>query len=286
MKTYIISCFLLFTATYGFAQKSVVFKVKYKPSHTYHLIIKTDLDMEMDATGDEASLAEIRKSTKLPMTIAGHNIQNLDMVTENSRNDNSFPFTMTLPVTESVMTLNGQKMDTPHPLDGQTIYGIGSAEGKLHVDSVSGKNGDEKIRSLVTAMINNISSTIQFPDKPMKIGETFLQEMPVALPIPGFSNIKMNIKLVYKLLSVDNDIANFDIDQSMSMDLKTIQNGAEITVSGEGKGTGKLAYSIKNNYMSSMNSNMNFNFNLGMQGITFKAKSAGISSYVAEVKKR
>lgn len=286
MKTYIISFFLLFTVTYGFAQKSVVFKIKYKPSHTYHLSVKTDLNMEMDATGDEASLAEIKKSAKLPMLITGHNIQDLNIVTENSKADQSFPFTMTMPVTESVMTLNGQKIDTPNPLNGKTIYGTGSAEGKIHVDSVSGKNADEKVKSLVTAIINNISSKIQFPDKPMEIGETFTQEMPMALPIPGFSNIQMNIKIVYKLLSVDNDSANFDIDQFMAMDLKTTQNGVEMTIGGQGKGTGKLVYSIKNNYMTSMSSNLNFNVSFVMQGITFKAKAAGNSSYVADVKSR
>ncbi|SDI40392.1 DUF6263 family protein [Mucilaginibacter sp. P19] len=283
MKKYIISCVLLFTIAKSFAQNSAIFKIKYKSLHKYHVKMVTDLKMEMDAVGDEASIAEIKKNTKLPATITGHNGHDLDLVTGKLNSDNSFPFTMTFWGMPSVMNFNGKQIETPDPLKDRIFYGTGSPEGKIHIDSVSGKNTDEKIKSAVTAIINNISNKLQFPDKPMKIGETFTQEIPMAMPVPGFTNMQMNIKLVYKLISVNNDIANFDIDQSMAMDLKTTTNGAEVTISGNGKGSGKLVYSIKQNYMSSMVSNINFNLSMIMEGITFKANASANASYLAVV---
>lgn len=69
----------------------------------------------------------------------------------------------------------------------------------------------------------------------------------------------------------------------MAMDLKTTTNGAEVAISGNGKGSGKLVYSIKQNYMSSMVSNINFNLSMIMEGITFKANASANASYLAVV---
>jgi hypothetical protein len=100
--------------------------------------------------------------------------------------------------------------------------------------------------------MNTIQKQINFPAHPMKIGETFTQDMPMSIPMGG-NNMDLNSQVVYKLVSIADGNAYFDVQQSMNMSIPI--EGASINVNGAG--TGKLVYDIKNNFATDYSTSVN-----------------------------
>src|SRR6185503_15911901 len=85
----------------------------------------------------------------------------------------------------------------------------------------------------------------KFPEKPMKPGDSFTQTMPFNMPMKdGGGDIKVEASVTYKLTSISDGKAYFDMTPSFSMNV-TVK---KISVDMSGTGTGKMVYSIKDNF--------------------------------------
>ena len=77
----------------------------------------------------------------------------------------------------------------------------------------------------------------------MKIGKSVSIETPLSIPVAGLT-IDMGITTNYKLLSITNDVADFDVTQVYTMKSKI----TKYTIKATGSGKGKLLYDVLNNY--------------------------------------
>ena len=84
-------------------------------------------------------------------------------------------------------------------------------------------------------MMSLLQKQIKFPDKPLKPGDSFTQAMPMNIPISKDNNLKMDGGVIYKLVSISDGKAYFDIVPNLSM-MFTIKN---TVVNLTGTGTGK-----------------------------------------------
>jgi len=88
----------------------------------------------------------------------------------------------------------------------------------------------------------------------MKPGDSFTQTMPFNMPMKGASgDIKVNASVTYKLTRISDGKAYFDMTPSFSMNF-AIQ---KISVDMSGSGTGKMVYSIKDNFPVSKDGSFN-----------------------------
>ena len=71
------------------------------------------------------------------------------------------------------------------------------------------------------------------------------------------NNMATNAKVVYKLVSIADGNAYFDITQSMDMTIPI--KDQSITL--KGAGTGKLVYNLKDSFPTDFKSNINLGFN-------------------------
>lgn len=167
--------------------------------------------------------------------------------------DGTFPLTMKYKFDDLSAAINGNPIPIPTEKlgAGVSIYGHVGKDGKLKADSIGGKKMADTSEEKVSKMMNAIQKNIKFPDHPMKIGETFTQDMPLAIPVGG-SNMDLDSKVVYKLVSMADGNAIFDVQQSMNMTIPI--SGSSMMVNGTG--TGKLVYSIKNNFATDYSSNL------------------------------
>ena len=203
--------------------------------------------------------------------------------TGSAKPDNFFPIALSYKNIVSTKTLNGNETpDAPNPLLGQTIYGRYSLDGKMQIDSMSGKSMDDQFKNSIKTVIDNLVNQIHFPDKPLSIGETFTQQVPFNLPLGGM-NMQFNIQIIYKLISIDKESAYFDIDESLNFDMSTQKDGKTMQGDGTGKGDGKLVYNIANNFPTSMNTNLNFNFKMQTGALTIIAKAKMTSDNEAKI---
>ena len=74
----------------------------------------------------------------------------------------------------------------------------------------------------------------------------------MSVPVGG-NNMDLNSEVVYKLVSIADGNANFDVQQSMNMSVPIA--GATVNISGDG--TGKMVYSIKDNFATDYNTTIN-----------------------------
>lgn len=260
------------------AQESVLFKIKYLPNNFYESTINTNMNMEMNFLGDSASLKKIKdKGIKLPMIISSVTNMDFSIKTGELKIDKSYDVEILYKDINSKQTVNGtEKEPQANPLKGETIFGNYTSDGKIHVNSMSGGSLNDQVRQQLEEMMENLVNQIKFPDQPMKIGDTFNQEIPFVLPVVG-ENLRATIKIIYKLTKIENDLAYFDLDESMDLNLTKQKDSQTITVNGNGIGNGNLTYNTKKNYASVRNATLIMNYKMLVGAITVTGK-ANISS--------
>jgi hypothetical protein len=254
MKKYLFVSLLILSVSLAKAQDGIMFKIKFLPSHTYLIAtnvsgtITTDLSANKDLAEKLAS-----KGITQPL-VASAQFDNKTTATTGALSaDNNFPITIVKGGAPTInITINGKQIPIPIPPTAAfKFYGHVGADGKLNLDSVGGKKLDDSTAAPIKKMMNGMMGAVNFPDHPIKVGESFIQTVPFNLPMAG-KGMAMNIKVTYKLTSISGDNAYFDITHAidMQLDLKGVN------VSLTGSGSGKMVYDIKNNYPSSSNSDM------------------------------
>ncbi len=250
------------------AQQSVLFNMKYMPNRTYTSTMKMDMNMEMTMTGDSTVMEQMKNSDqKFPMIMQMQTATDLGIKT-GAISANRFPINMTIDVTGSKMKMNGVEQTIPMPADAkQNISGECTLDGKLSFESVTGTKVGDSVKQQLTKVIEMIQNGIIFPDKPMKVGDTFTQDMPVDIPLAGNTS-KMMAKAVYKLIAIENKKAYFDVVFDMDMKLAN-------TMDMKGGGSGKLVYDMVNNFQTTMQETMKVDYSMTLPQMPPSMKMGG-----------
>lgn len=237
------------------------------PKHDYALLMKMNLNVEMNVTGDWAMIKQMKGAGQaFPMVMLMETGTTGDIKTGAINPANKIPFTMTMQTQPSKMTMNGKETPIPMPATNETIFGTYTTDGKMTLDSIAGKKIDDLTKATMIKMIDGMKAAVNFPTTPMKIGDTFTQDTPMDLPIAGMAS-KINSKTTFKLVSIDNNKAYFDLTYDLSMDM----NGSAIAMKMAGGGDGKMVYDIVASYPTAMQSNMNVNYSMTLpQAATMK----------------
>ncbi len=249
---------LLFIAVKASAQKSVLFKMKYLPQHTYNILMNMKGNIKADLSGNQEILEKL-KEQGITMPLAAVISAKTTGTTKTGvlAADNSFPLAMTFQVEQPSMILNGKS--TPIPMQQKpatTIYAHILSDGTIKGDSISGKKGDTTSGKSALKMMNTVQKQIKFPDHPMHVGESFTQDIPFNMPM-NMGTKSVELKTVYTLVSITGGKAYFDMTQTIDMKMNVQQSQLNIT----GAGTGKMVYSIKDNFPISYASSINMNVN-------------------------
>ena len=256
------------------AQKSAQFNFRYLPKHQNKLNMKMDMGMNMDLGGDSAQIAKLKAEGAPANMVMDMNMNAVTtMITGTPKADKNFPFTMTYSDFTTKMKMNGTEMNTPSAnINGKSISGECDAAGNLHVDTV-GLNVDPKINASVMEMMNKMQKQIKFPDKPLAIGESFTQEIPLNMPITGM-NMDLKMKTSYTLTAIKEGKGYFDMVVTMNFGMDADRTGANVNGKGTAKGTGKVVFDIAQHYPVSMISDIDMDLVMSVnpQKINMKMK--------------
>jgi hypothetical protein len=274
MKKLLLLIALLLSFLGSKAQESILFKIKFLPNNLYESTLNTNMNMEMNFFGDSASLKRIKdKGIKLPMMLSSVTNMNFSIKTGSLKSDKDYNIEICYKDINSKQTINGnEKEGQANPLKGETIFGNYTADGKIHVNSMSGGDLNDGVRHQLEEMLDNLINQIKFPTERMKIGDTFNQEIPFVLPVAG-TNLKATIKITYKLTKIEDQLAYFDLDESMDLNLAIEKDSKIITVNGSGIGSGNLIYNVKKNYAPKRNATLTMNYKMLMGTITVTGKA-------------
>jgi len=252
MKKLFIYTLLILTASQLKAQESVTFKMIYLPNHTYNATIDMNVGGKVTISGDE-KITEKLTEQGITQPINLNLLLNMKGLTKTGAADASgnFPLTLSFNIGKIDLSVSGKQIPIPPQANvATTIYGHVGKDGKLKADSLKGSKMADTSEQKITQMMNSVQNKIKFPDHPLKVGDTFEQDIPINLPMA--QNSQSSTKAVYKLVSISGGNAYFDITQTAAIQLNIKQVVLNIT----GSGTGKLVYNLKNSFPTDYNANL------------------------------
>lgn len=225
--------------TFTFAQKELNFKIHYNPETNYYQTVQQTSEMSMKYITSEEILQKLKEKGVQNPTITSSNSK-IEMVLKTGKlsNAKNFPITMEFINTTS----NDGKKSIP---DGTLIYGVGTIDDLPRLDSIDSKNLDENYKKTLLQTLQSTFSQLSFPEKKMKIGDSFSQKTPLTMPIADVS-IKMLITTTYKLLSITNNKANLDVDLIFTLD----SNITKYNIKATGQGKGIIVYDLNTQFIS------------------------------------
>ena len=264
MKKLIYIIFLMFFFKVN-AQDSLVFKMKYLPDHKYKSVFEMHNNIALNLKGSKVEIDKLKaEGIQSPMGIVGETSTEYTIETGATTKSGIFPATIIYESIISKQFLNNKELSLPkNSLSGKKIYAHSNGNDMLSIDSISDNKDNDNLLSSVSTMFKRINKKINFPEKKIKIGESFTQEIPMTLPLIG-NNATTMVKVIYKLIEIKDEQGVFDIVQSANINMNTQQGDVNIT----GNGTGKLIFSIKNKFPVQYETDIILNFTLNLNGTT------------------
>ena len=218
---------------------------------------KTHMQVKYDAT-PEILEALKNKGVQNPTENDDEETVLINLKTGKLGPQNIYPFTM-----EYVKTTG---KDSKEEIPDNTLFYGKDTLGRIPViDSIStpAKNTLNVLSKRI--LLQNVQDLFQKsfePEKRLKVGEQFVREYPVDEDF-GFTKLHMVLTTTYKLVSIANNLATFEIKQVYNLS-STIKDH---TFKGEGEGSGKMVYDIADNYYKDYNVNMSLSMSKDIGGI-------------------
>ncbi len=220
-----------------FAQKSMVLKTYYTPQTIYKQTVTQVNHGTMVYVGKPDFLESLKeKGIENPTISADSTVIEIVMRTGKKQKDETFSV--------EIEYISSLKSDGTSLIpNGTTIYGMAN-NSKMNLDSVYLPDLDESFKKVILQTVQSLFSQFTFPEKNMKVGDAFNQEMPISLPIAN-KTLNMVITSTYKLVNIKDNIAFFDVSQNYTM----VSNIMENPITASGGGIGKFKYTLDYNYI-------------------------------------
>jgi hypothetical protein len=265
------------------AQQGVVFKVKYLPNHTYKIGFKLGVKLNATLAGDQNIIDQLNSNgLTQPVTVNADVTMGGDTKTGAVVSDQSFPLDMNLMVKNISVQANGKDAPIPPKVTETNlkISGHVTPDGQIKLDSAMGKKITDSAQRKMQQMMSVFQKQIKFPEKALKPGDSFTEGAPITnMPVKGNSNMTMDAKVTYKLISIADGKAYFDMSPVFNMEFSIKNTSVNIT----GTGTGKMVYSIKDNFPLSKDGTFDLKIKVTSEKINANATALITTNYTSTI---
>ena len=259
----------------------VIFDNKFQPSLEYTTEMVSTSKNKVNFTDPEEQINNIKSSgIKLPMIIEGSTSMTSTIKTFELEEDSTFKAKMTYDNVKSIQVQNGERTEKESPIAGMQIEGFYNSLNKFKIDTIISDKIDDATRQALTYTIENVQNQINFPDYPLKIGDSFEQEIPMNIPVAGISNVGIVIKTTYELANISGNIATFDFDQDIQLNMDIEQT----TVSATGSGTGTSQFNLSKKFIMKHEADLTIELEMQVEELKVNAEISAISSQNVTIK--
>lgn len=228
--------------------QTVNFKIEYKPNTTYTSTTAQDNKIEI-GYGEEPTIQEM--NSELVSTFVVGALTNGEA-----------PFTMELSMNKDAQgaaQLNGTKI-TGKVKPGQMPV----------IEAVKTPGNEPMMNDMMKGMMEQMMKQSFFQPRQLKIGDTFVQESPIEIPLGGVV-MKMKDVATIKLVKVEGTKAHFTQEHVVTLDMDVEGQNMK----GTGTGTGTMVYDMTNNFVVSNVNDMVMTMGFEAQGQAMEIKSTG-----------
>ena len=148
------------------------------------------------------------------LTGTSHSVVNIETGVDTV--EGRLPVVVRLELSENVRSINGVHLPgaIPDTLDGTVEMNGYYSDHEIHLDSTDATVIQEW-RALTGTVLSSLTKSIEFPDQPMKIGESFSRSEPMDIPL--HLNSEASVVITYTLKDFDDRTAQFSVEAAMSM---------------------------------------------------------------------
>ncbi len=219
--------------------EGLILKVQYQPETKYLVSTIRGTETVITYSGQEIAMNKLKSmNIKNPTVSKVKTKTDAELITTERLKDNRIPVSI---IYKKTMSLDG-KGEIP---EGTIVFGeIKDDRLPLFNAVVSGSLNPDQQKQLLE-IVRNTFDQFKFPEKLLKIGDQFSMDRPVSLPMEG-SVIETVITTTYKLQTINNGMAQFEVSQEYKMNPVMMDN----SFTGKGSGKGQLIYDIVNSLIS------------------------------------
>lgn len=236
---------VLFTVT--LQAQTVNFKTSFKPNTTYTQTTSMTNKVEV-AYGAEPQVQEQNSAMTTVISVG-------------ALANNEMPINM-------VLNMDANQQGAAQ-LNGAKVIGKVSPDSAPVFTTMEAPNLPEQAKGMVMDMITEGVTNGFLPPRQVKVGETFVQEVPMNIPIGVGQTINMKDIITYKLEKVDGRKAYFSQNHVVTLDMT--MDGEN--VKGTGSGTGQIVYDMDNTYPVQNDSTLELNMSFEAEGMPVNLKN-------------
>ena len=255
--------------------EGVVLKVQYQPEKTYIISTIRGTETVITYSGQPIAMRKLKSMNVKNPTVSKIKAKtDTELVTGKRSADKSFPVSLTY---KRTMSLDG-KNEIP---EGSIVQGeiIGDQLPIFSKVTSATLDIDQKDKLLQT--VQTTFDQFKFPEQRLKIGDQFSTDRPMEMAMEG-STIDIVVTTIYKLLSIKNGIAQFELGQSYQMTPKIMDN----SFTGKGSGKGRFSYDIENSLITDYALKTELDMNKKLDYYEFDLKTVNEFSQTTEIGKQ
>ncbi len=242
-----------------YSQDSVQLHITYLPTHVYNQNVSQKTQTVVSYRGSDSILTVLKQKG-----IQNPEKKNVGSIIKSTITTGIFDGKNKMPV--ELEFSNAEDLDGNSIIPSGTRL-IGSAlNSQIPVfDSIISDNMDEEFKDTFLKTFKNFLSQFELPNKKMALGDMYTQITPFNMPI-GSINFKMNIETIYKLVNLNDSLANFDIAMKFTMDMNADNSNA----SGSGEGNGTMVYDRVNQFPVKNETSLNMDLKMDKNPISIE----------------
>lgn len=281
MKNILFLAFSFYFFNLGAQTTEVVFYAKFQPNLEYTMVTENTSKTIVNFTGPEEQINIIKESgIQLPMISEGSASMTSTIKTYKLEEDSTFKVKIIYDKFKSIQIQNGEQTVKDSPIAGMQIEGICNSRSKFKIDTIISNKIDDVTRQTLTYTLENVQGQINFPDYPLKVGDSFNEVTPMSIPVAGISNVGIVIKTTYELVSIGGDIATFDFKQDIQLNMAIEQ----MNVTATGSGIGKSHFDMEKKFIIKYESDLTMELEMQVGELEVKAEVNAISEQNVTIK--
>ena len=264
--------FLVITAISAQAQETLHFKTRFRENATYTHRIENESTTSMTYEASPEMLQALKEQGIANPTIQNESSMIAMTMKTGKQENNTIPIVMDMDLGDKIEGFNGKLK----------VLGSVRTDGQPEFTSVEGEGLGEDFKEAFLTTVQSMLSQIKIPDVTLKVGESYVQKLPLSIPL-GPISMDMTNSTTYILKRIEAGKAYLDIIHDFDMTTSTSGAGLDSEGSGSGKGTGTLVFDIKESYITKMENDITMDFNYATEVVQLKIQARTIQKNDASI---